>query len=82
VTILRFRSRTGRHVDFPRLFADAKFLTSLKQRSDFGAMNDVLAGEARNIRTRPADIPALDDRDMLSLFGQSPANELSSFAAA
>ena len=45
-------------------------------------MNDVLARQTRDIRTRPADVFALDHGDALSLPGKSPRGQCSTRAAA
>jgi hypothetical protein len=50
---------------------DPKFLAATKVRGDFGAVNDVLARQARDVRTRPADVFAVDDCDFLSFTGKS-----------
>ena len=71
-----------RHVDADIVFADAELLAAIKERGDLGAVDDVLAGQARDVGARAAHIFALDHHDALSLLGGSPGNQFSAGAAA
>ncbi len=51
-----------RHVDPDILLADAEFLAAKKVGRDLGAVDDVLARQAGDVRARAADVFALDDR--------------------
>src|SRR5580658_7275007 len=63
------------HVDANIVFADAELLAAIKQRGDLGAMDDVLARQARDVRARAAHIFALDYDYALSLLSGGPGNE-------
>jgi len=52
------------------------------QGSDFRAVDDVLARQARDVRTRAADQFALDDCDSAPFLRQRPSNVFARFATA
>ncbi len=54
-----------RHVDANVFFADAELLAAIKERSDFGAVDDIFARQARDVRARTAYIFALNYYDAL-----------------
>ena len=70
------------HIDVNILFADAELLAAIKQRGDLGAVDDVLARQASDVRARAAHIFALDYDHVLSLLGRGPGDELSAGTAA
>ena len=63
------------HVDFDVVLRDSELLASEEVRGDFGAMDDVLAGEAGDVGTGSADIFLLDNGNFLSLFGERPEQD-------
>src|SRR5262245_48119728 len=70
------------HVHLEIVLGDSELLASSKIRSDLGAVNDILAWEAGDVRTGTSDIFSLDNGYLLSLLGQRPRHVLGSFAAA
>ena len=71
-----------RHVDADILLADAELLAAKKERGDLGAVDDVFARQAGDVRARAAHIFALDDDDALSLLRGGPGDQFSAGAAA
>ena len=72
----------GCHVDVNILFADAEFVAAIKERSNLGAVDDVLAGQARDVRARTAHIFALDHNHALSLLCEGPGKNFAAGTAA
>ena len=72
----------GCHVDVNILFADAEFVAAIKERGNLGAVDDVLAGQARDVRARTGHIFALDHNHALSLLGECPGKNFAAGAAA
>src|SRR5258708_14619358 len=70
------------HVNFPILLGNSEFLTSLEIGRDFGAMNNVLARKARNIRAGTSNVLPLKDNGLHPLFGHYPGDVLACFSAA
>ena len=79
---LAFAITYRRHVDSNIFFADPELLAAIKKRCHLGAMDDVFAWQARDVRARPAHIFALDDNHALSLLGRGPGNQFSAGTAA
>ena len=71
-----------RHVDANIFFADAELLAAIKERGHLGAVDDVFARQARDVRARTAHIFALDHNYALSLLSGGPGNQLSAGTAA
>jgi hypothetical protein len=67
-----FASPNTLHADVSRLHLNAEFRGPRYERRDFGAVDDVLAGQTRDIRARSAD-PFPLDGGMLALLRQGPA---------
>jgi hypothetical protein len=63
------------HVELPITFGNPEFLTSPDVRRNFGAVDDVLARKAGDVRARTAEGFPLDDRRLHPLFSQSPGEE-------
>ena len=72
----------GGHVDAGVLLADPKFLAAEKVGRDLGAVDNVLARQARDVRTGTSDPFPLDDHGPEAFFGQGPGEILTAFAAA
>src|SRR5271170_4972560 len=72
----------GGHVDFAIVLADAEFLAAEKIGGNLGAVNDIFAWEACDVGTGTANIFSLNHGHPLALFGQSPGDVFSPFAAA
>ena len=72
----------GCHVDVNVLFADAELVAAIKERSDLGAVDDVLAGQACDVRARAAHLFALDHNHALSLLSGGPGNKFTAGTAA
>src|SRR3984885_13962103 len=70
------------HVDANILFADTELVAAIKIRSNLGAVDDVLAGQARDVRARAAYIFAFDHNHALPLLCGGPGNEFTASAAA
>jgi hypothetical protein len=62
----------GRHVDSPVILGDAEFLASPEVRSNFRAMDDVLARETGDVFAGTSDIFSLNVDGLHALFGQGP----------
>src|SRR5262249_25414874 len=61
---------------------DAQALPRVDERDGLGAVNDVLAGEAGDVRAGAADHRPLDDDGLLSLARQGPGDDLAGHPAA
>src|SRR6266850_2969148 len=72
----------GCHVDANILFADAELVAAIKEGSNLGAVDDVITGQASDVRARAAYILALDHNHALSLLCGGPGNKLAADAAA
>ena len=72
----------GGHVDANILFADAEFVAAIKERGNLGAVDDVLAGQARDVRARTGHVFALDRNHALSLLCECPGKNFAAGAAA
>lgn len=59
-----------RHIDREAVVSDAEFLASAKVGRDLRTVDDVLAWQASDIRTRSADVFAVNDCDPLPLAGK------------
>ena len=70
------------HIDMNILFADAELVAAIKERRNLGAVDDVLTGQARDVRTRAAYIFALDHNHALSLLCGGPGKKFSAGSAA
>jgi hypothetical protein len=71
-----------RHVDANIFFADPELLAAIKERCDLGAVDDVFARQARDVRARTAHIFTLDHHDTLSLLSGGPGNQFTAGTAA
>ena len=71
-----------RHVDANIFLADPELLAAIKERCDLGAVDDVFARQARDVRARTAHIFALDHNDALSLLSGGPGNQFTAGTAA
>jgi hypothetical protein len=60
---------------------DAVLLAVVRDIRDLRAADDVLAREARDVRARAADQPALDHHDRLALLRQRPREVLARLTA-
>jgi hypothetical protein len=67
---------------FTRARHDAEFGAAAEQRRHVPAVDDVLAGQAGDVRAPTADQAALDDRTVLAGLRQGPGQVLPGFAAA
>src|SRR3989449_5252839 len=72
----------GWHIDFPVSLGDSEFLASSEVRSDFRAMDDILAGKTGDVGARTSDIFSLNDGSLHPLPGQRPGDIFAGFAAA
>ena len=63
------------HVDGEFSLGNAELFTPSNVRRDLGAMNDVLARQACNVRTRSADISTFNYGDALSLRRECPGSD-------
>ena len=72
----------GSHVDVNILFADSELVAAIKERSNLGAVDDILARQARDVRARAAHIFALDHHHALSLLSGGPGNKFTAGTAA
>jgi hypothetical protein len=70
------------HVDGDRSGFYPKFLATTKQRGDLRCVNDVLARQARDIWTSPADVLPLDRGCSLAFSGHCPGYQFTGCAAA
>src|SRR5207237_1290429 len=60
------------HVDPPAVLGETERLAAAEVGGDLGGVDDVLARQAGDVRAGAADVPALDDRHLLPLGGESP----------
>ena len=74
-TIFRLRSRTAGISTFQSPGGDPELGAPAEIVGDLGAVDHVLAREARDVRAGARDIPPLDDRRPLPLRGQRPGEE-------
>src|SRR5262249_23623950 len=72
----------GAHVDSEISLRYPKLFTSPEMGSALCTMDDVLARQTGDVRTRATDIFALDDRNTLSFAGKSPRGDCSTRATA
>src|SRR5579863_2075524 len=72
---LAFAFPDAGHVDREAVVRDAKFLASANVVHNFRAVDNVLAGKARNIGARAANILAIDDCDALAFAGKGPRGD-------
>ena len=70
------------HIDVPVAVDDAELGAALEVLSDFGAVDDVLAGKAGDVGTGSADALVLDGDDALSLRAEGPRHVFACFSAA
>src|SRR5215470_13545806 len=70
------------HVNREALVGDAKFPASAKVGCDLCTMDDVLAWQAGDVRTRSTNVFAIDNSDALSFSGKCPGGNGRSSAAA
>src|SRR3989454_3015993 len=64
------------------MLGDSEFLASPEVRSDFGAMDDILARKTGDVGARTSDVFSLNDGSLHPLLGQCPGDVFASFAAA
>src|SRR6476660_1788544 len=69
---LAFAIADARHVDCEAVERDAKLLAAANVGRDLRAVDDVLARQAGDVRTRSANIFAIDDCDPLSFASKRP----------
>src|SRR6266849_10412776 len=79
---LAFALAYSEHIDLPVVLRDSEFLASSEVRSDFRAVNDVLAWETGDVGTGTAHIFSFNDGGLHPLFGQRPGDELAGSSAA
>src|SRR2546427_7237659 len=72
----------GGHVDFPVAFDDPEFLASSEVRRNHGAVDDVLARKAGDVRAGASNIFPFNHHRLHPLFGQSPGEEFAGRSAA
>jgi hypothetical protein len=72
----------SRHVDGDRPGLDPKFPLAHHERGDLGGINDILARQAGNVRTRSADILPIDDGGSPSFFGDCSGSQVAGGAGA
>jgi len=70
------------HIDPPVAVDHAELCAALEERSNFGAMDDVLAGKTGDVGAGPADALVLDVDDALPLRAESPRHVFARFSAA
>ena len=64
------------------VLGDAELLAAAEVGGDLGGVDDVLARQAGDVRAGAADVPALDDRHLLSLGGEGPRQVFARFTTA
>ena len=79
---MRLRLTHAGHINLEAVASDAELVAVPHVRCDLRAVNDVLARQACDVRTRAADVLAVDDRDALSFAGEGPRRKRRSRAAA
>ena len=72
----------GSHVDLNVLFADSELGAAVKERGSLGAVDDILARQARDVWARAAHIFSLDHHYALSLLSGGPGNKFTAGTAA
>ena len=72
----------GGHVDFPVARDNPELGAPAEIAGDLGAMDHVLAWQARDVGAGSPNIPTLDHRHALPLRGQRPGKELARCSAA
>ena len=64
----------ARHSNREAVVRDAELVTAAKVRGDLRTVDDVFAGQARDVRTRSTKVLALDDGDALSVSRKRPGS--------
>src|SRR6266849_6288541 len=65
----------ARHRNREAVVSDAELVTAAKVRGDLRTVDDVFAGQARDVRTRSTNVFALDDCDALSVSSKRPRSD-------